>query len=292
MAETPANPQSRASVRGAAALLSASGCFQCGGAIAVPAFAALGPVATSGWRFLVAAALLLALARPRLTGHSRGYWRGTVALGLAIATMTGASYVTLSLIPQGPATSLEMLGPLAIGVLGSRRPRHLLAGCLAVAGVLALGGVTTQVPPLGLVSGLVTAAAFACYVLLQARTGTPDLSRLALAFTVAAVVGLPMSLPQVDSLSGAVAGRVLGSAVVGVAAAYSLDAYAIHRLGARQAGILLALDPAVGALSGRFLLGQQLAPATVAGMALVVAAGVTAVDPQRRPHAAGASASP
>lgn len=278
MASVTTHPQVRRTTVGAAALLSASMCFQGGAAVAVPAFATFGPPATSGWRFLLAAGLLLIVTRPRPTGHSRRYWLGTVALGAAIAVMTGASYITLSLIPQGPATSLELLGPLAVGVVGSRRPRHLVAAGLAGLGVLSLGGATGQIPVAGLLSGLVTAAAFACYVLIQARTGTPDLQRLSLAFVVAAVIDLPLSLPTAGSMSTGVALRLLVSAAVGVAAAYSLDAFAIHRLGARQAGIMLTLDPAVGALSGLILLGQRLSPTTLVGMLLVMAAGIVAAE--------------
>ncbi|MBB2893748.1 EamA family transporter [Flexivirga oryzae] len=152
--------------------------------------------------------------------------------------------------------------------------------------VVALGGGTVQVTSAGLASGLVTAAAFAAYVLLQARTGSPDLSRLALAFVVATLVDLPLILPAVPDLSATVTCRVLASALVGVAAAYSLDAFAIHRLGARQAGVLLALDPAVGALSGRLVLGQSLTTMTWAGMGLVMTAGVLAAGSDSSPAAA------
>lgn len=254
-------------------LLAASACFQFGAAVAVPAFSAIGPLPTSAWRFVVAATMLLAFVRPRLRGRSVRDWLGTLALGLAIAVMTTASYVTLSLIPQGPATTLEFLGPFAVGVVTSRRPRHTAAALAALVGVAALGGATMQISPAGMLSGLVTATAFGAYVRLQARVGAVDLPRLSLAFVVAAACGLPLASPTAPTVTTAVLVRLVASAGIGVAAAYALDAYAIHRLGARRAGVLLSLDPAIGALSGFVVLGQGLTPLAIIGMALIMSAG-------------------
>ena len=74
--------------------------------------------------------------------------------------------------------------------------------------------------------------------------------------------------------------RVLGlGLVVAVLASvvpYSLELRALRRLPPRTFSILVALEPAVGALVGAVALGDRLDPLALAGIALVVAAGVAA----------------
>jgi inner membrane transporter RhtA len=53
---------------------------------------------------------------------------------------------------------------------------------------------------------------------------------------------------------------------------YSLELIALRRLAPHLFGILLSLEPAVAALAGLIVLGQQLSVPQLLGMALVVAA--------------------
>ena len=57
---------------------------------------------------------------------------------------------------------------------------------------------------------------------------------------------------------------------------YSLELEALRRLPAQVFGILMSLEPAIAALAGFVILGQQLGAREVAGIALVMAASVGA----------------
>lgn len=275
-------------VVGTAALLGASACFQAGAAVAVPAFAVLGPARTSALRFAVAAMLMLCVIRPSFRRTARE-WVAVVALGIAIAAMTVCSYEALARIPQGTATTLEFLGPLSVAVWRSRRWSHFVAAALAAAGVALIAGPSLQNSPAGVAFGLATAAAFAAYVLLQGRIGCAGrgFSALALSLGVAALGTLPLSLTVLDELDPEASVRVLLSGLIGAGAAYALDAYGIARVGSRQAGVLLGLDPAIGALSGLIILGQRLGVAAIVGIAAAVGAGVVSALTDRSRHAIG-----
>ncbi|MBO0774963.1 MAG: EamA family transporter, partial [Actinobacteria bacterium] len=114
----------------------------------------------------------------------------------------------------------------------------------------------------GLAFGLAAAAAWAAYILLSRATGRrfPGSSGLGLAMIVAAVAITP---------SGVIAGgrALLRPAVVATGAGigllssiipYSLELETLRRIPARVFGIWMSLEPAVAALVGLLLLGQNL----------------------------------
>ena len=57
---------------------------------------------------------------------------------------------------------------------------------------------------------------------------------------------------------------------------YSFELRALERMAKKTFSILVALEPAVGALVGFAVLGQRLRPVALVGVALVVVAGVGA----------------
>ena len=52
-----------------------------------------------------------------------------VAFGVTLGTMNWAIYQSIARIPLGIAVTIEFLGPLALAVVGSRRPRDLVWAC-------------------------------------------------------------------------------------------------------------------------------------------------------------------
>ena len=61
---------------------------------------------------------------------------------------------------------------------------------------------------------------------------------------------------------------------------------ALTRLPARTFGVLMSLEPAVGALSGRLFLAERLAPAQWSAILLVIVASIgTATEARERPVA-------
>lgn len=256
-------------------LMSGSAAFQVSAALSVPVFASAGVLGTSGLRFAVGAAVLLAAVRPRLRGRSRADWAWISALGLTVAMMNALSYETLHRLPLGTATTLEFLGPLGVAIAASRTAWHLACAVVAGVGVVLIAGPSVHAAPAGLLFGALTALAFAGYIVLTDRVGsrTPGFEGLSLSITVAALATLPFSVSGAAALHPADIGRVALSGAVGIALAYLLDLMALRRTGPRAAGVLLSLEPALGAMVGLLLLSQHLSGLELAGLLVVVVAG-------------------
>ena len=114
------------------------GLTQWSAAIVLRVFPVLGPSATSAWRFLLGALVLLAFARPNLRGWTRRQWLGALALGVTTAFMNQCFYEAIERIPLGGAVAIEYLGPFCVAAFGKRSLRRLPLVVLAGLGVVAL----------------------------------------------------------------------------------------------------------------------------------------------------------
>ena len=233
------------------------------------------------WLRLVASALiLLAIARPVLRGRSRQDWIVMLGFGLSLGVMNWSIYQAFARIPLGLAVTIEFVGPLALAVLGSRRPRDLLWVVLAAAGVLLLGLEPGELNVPGVLFALVAGAAWAAYILLSAQTGRrwPGLDGLALASVVAALLIAPAALGR--HAHELVDGRVLLlAAAVGLLSSvipYACELVALRTLPTSVLSILMSLEPAAAALAGLLVLGEILTGLQLLAMACVVAASIGA----------------
>ncbi|MEV5317041.1 EamA family transporter [Streptomyces sp. NPDC052687] len=257
---------------------------QFGGALAVMLMPRAGALGVVALRLAVAAVVLLVVCRPRLRGHSRADW-GTVAVfGVTMAAMNGLFYQAVDRIPLGPAVTLEVLGPLALSVLASRRLINLLWAGLALAGVFLLGGGIGDLDPLGAAFALGAGAMWAAYIVFSARTGRrfPQADGLALAMAVGAVLFLPLGLAESgDKLLDPVT-LGLGAAVALLSSVlpYTLELLALRRLPASTFAVLMSLEPAIAATAGFFLLDQSLTPTQALAITLVIVASMGAVRTQ------------
>ena len=104
---------------------------------------------------------------------------------LTLALMNWAIYQSFARLPLGVAVTIELIGPLAVALAGSRRARDLLWVALAGLGVVALGWQRTDLDLLGVAYAAVAGAAWAAYILLSAQTGRrwPGLEGLSVAST-------------------------------------------------------------------------------------------------------------
>lgn len=257
---------------------------QFGAGFAVTLFDELGPAGAAFLRLFFAALVLVAVWRPRLRGHRRADLRVAVTFGVVLGVMNLSIYSAMDRIPLGVAVTIEFAGPMAVAVLGSRRPLDLLWVALAATGILLLadpGGGSLD--STGVAFALLAATMWAFYILLAERTGRifPGGSGLAVAMVAGAVVVAPLGIGQAGSellkpeLLAAGAAVALASSVI----PYSLDLEALRRLPANVFGVLMSLEPAVAALAGLIVLGQHLIAREWAAIALVVvaSAGATAV---------------
>src|SRR5262249_4636841 len=131
----------------------------------------------------------------RVRGYTRSDWAVIAMFGAVLAAMNSLFYEAISRIPLGPAVTLEVIGPLILSVVASRRPASWLWALLAFAGVGLLGWRGyQQLTVAGVAFAFGAGALWAAYILLSARTGTrfPKVDGVALAMAVAAVLSLPL----------------------------------------------------------------------------------------------------
>ncbi|GKQ36576.1 DMT family transporter [Streptomyces sp. A012304] len=283
---TRGGPARRGSLGPVGLVLAGGVSVQFGGALAVSLMPRAGALGVVALRLLVAAVVLLLVCRPRLRGHSRADWGTAVVFGITLAAMNGLFYQAADRIPLGPAVTLEVLGPLALSVLASRRAVNLVWAGLALAGVFLLGGGSGfgDLDPVGVAFALGAGAMWAAYIVFSVRVGRrfPQADGLALAMAVGALLFLPLGIAG----SGA---KLVDPVVLGLGAAvallssvlpYTLELLALRRLPASTFAIMMSLEPALAAAAGFLLLGQTLSLMEAAAIALVIAASMGAVRTQ------------
>lgn len=262
-------------------VLGAIASVQLGSALAKLRFDRTGPIGMVLLRLAVGALVLLAVARPRLRGRDRRQLLLVLAFGAVLAGMNSSFYAAIGRIPIGVAVTVEFAGPLAVAVAGSRRLLDGVWVALAAAGVVLLtrdGGGALD--PVGLGLAGLAGLGWACYILLSQRLGRsfPGVDGLALATAVAAVLVAPAGIVRAG---GALADwQVLivgvGVGLLSAAIPYSLEIEALRRLPTRVFGVLMSLEPAVGALAGLVVLGEALRSREVLAIALVCVASAGA----------------
>jgi inner membrane transporter RhtA len=169
--------------------------LQVGSAVAKHVYGTVGPTGPAGMRLAFSAALCWTAVRPRLSGITARQWRAVIPLGVVFAAMNLAYFQAIGHLPLGVATAVELLGPLTLAVVLSRRPAHLTAALLALAGVLLLTAPGGALPTAGLLLGVAAALCRAGYVLLNQRVGRlfPDWTGLAVALACGACVLSPIA---------------------------------------------------------------------------------------------------
>ncbi|WP_083199574.1 EamA family transporter [Microbacterium oleivorans] len=257
-------------------------CQEVGASLAVFLFPEVGPLGMVMLRLVFSALILGLIARPSWRGHTRAAWVAVVQLGVALAVMNGFFYLALERLALGVTVTIEVLGPLALSIIASRRASAWVWAGLALVGVFALGGGgLDRLDPLGVLFALGAAVSWAFYILSSAKVGAafPKLDGLALAMAVGAVLSLPFGIADAGSALLRLDLIALGAAVALLSSTvpYAFELIALRRLPAAAFAILMALAPATASLAGFLLLGQHLTVLEVIGIALVIAASIGAV---------------
>jgi inner membrane transporter RhtA len=266
--------------------VSAIASVQFGSAVAATLFAQIGPGGAVWLRLLFGTLILLVMWRPRMHGYTRRQLLLAALFGLILASMNFSFYSAVHRIPLGIAVTLEFVGPLAVALGGSRRPRDLLWVGLAAAGIVALtrGGVH-HLDPVGVAFALLAGCLWAAYILVNARVGRAfeGGTGLALAMCVATVVMTPIGLVQGGSHLLEARSLILGGVVGMLSSAipYSFEVEALRRIKTSVFGVLMSIEPAMAALAGLIVLDQGLAARELFGMALVAVASVGAARGSR-----------
>lgn len=253
-------------------------CFQLGAVLAKGLFPMVGAAGTTALRTALASLMLLVVWRPWRMRLTPAELRTVLAYGLAMGCMNFCFYQSLRTIPLGIAVALEFAGPLALAMGASRRAIDFLWILMATIGLISLlpiGIGTTPLDTEGVVYGLAAGVFWALYIYFGRKAGAAHGGQTtAFGMLVSAVILVPIGVAQAGAqlLSPAILPAALGVALLSSALPYSLEMMAMPKLPTRTVGVLMSLDPALGALSGLIFLGERLSWIQWAAIASIMAA--------------------
>jgi drug/metabolite transporter (DMT)-like permease len=273
--------------KGAVLALLAATLWGVSGAVAGGVFDVVSPARVTQSRALIAVAVLVPYAAYRgVLRLEGGFWKFAL-LGINLAVVNVTFYWALDALGVGPGATIQFLAPIL--VLGWMAVVHKIkvgaivwvAAVSAVAGV----GLVTQAWNLeasdafGVIAGLVSAAAFASYLLYGEHLGTTyrPAQIAAWGFVFASAIWLVV-LPiwTFPTNIGAAAWRdLLVIGVFGTAVPFIVGFAALRLASSGVVGVVATAEPAVAAISAAVLLGQTLALIQWVGVCVVVIAIAT-----------------
>jgi inner membrane transporter RhtA len=262
-------------------VLGAACSVQGGAAVAKSLFSGLGAPGVVFLRLLFGSAALWAIARPQLRGRPWSELRLLVALGVVLVSMNICFYESIARLPLGIAVTVEFLGPLAVAVLGSRRPVDLVWVALAGTGVALLAeGGGEAVKPLGILFAATAGFFWALYILLSVHVGRAfdGATGLAPAMALGAVLAAPWGIVSAghNLRDAQLVGAAVGVGLLSSALPWSMELEALRRLPSHVFSVVLSLEPAVAALAGVVFLHEHLHVRAWIAVGLVVLASAGA----------------
>ena len=280
----PAAP-ARGRLAGVVTMVASGLSNQTGAALGSLAFPVLGPVGVVAIRQYVAALALLAVGRPRLRSFTRRQWWPVLLLGLVFGAMNLSLYSAVDRVGLGLAVTLEFLGPLTVALAATRRRVDLCCASVAAVGVVTLLRPRPSADYLGMGLGLLAAACWASYILLNRTVGrrVPGAQGSAAAAAFSALMFLPVGAvlvlrepPTAVAVGYAVAAGVLSSAVP-----YLADLFTLRRVPAQAFGLFMSVNPVLAAVVGWVGLGQDLDRTEWASIGAIVTANTLSIAVRR-----------
>ncbi|AOZ09566.1 hypothetical protein BKK80_27915 [Cupriavidus malaysiensis] len=259
-------------------------------------FQALGAQGTTTLRVGFSALILLTVWRPWRFSLSAAHARAIALYGAALGATNLMFYLSLRTIPLGLAIAIEFTGPLTVAVLSSRRALDFVWIACALLGLvllLPLDAAAARLDPTGMAFALAAGVGWALYIVFGKRAGQAHGGQAtSLGLTMAALVVAPFGVAHAGSalLSPPLLAAGLAVGLLSSAVPYSLEMVALKRLPPRTFGILLSLEPAMGALAGLALLHEQLSGRQWLAIGAIIIASVGATATARRASGAAAAA--
>jgi inner membrane transporter RhtA len=269
--------------------------LQFGAAIATTAFDKAGPIGAVWIRSAVGGGLLALYIRPRISAFTKEQMAAIIPFGLCLAGLNVFFFLALDRAPLGVVSGIEMLGPLAVAVVGRRDAFDFVWIAFAGVGVLILSlakGAEGGVDSLGIAFALCAAASWGLYIVLGKRVGqrVEGLGGLAVALLISALIQTPLGLafgePGLWSLS--TLGVLAVAGVLSTLVPFALEMTALRQLSIGIFGLLMALEPAAATLAGRVIRDQHLTAIQLFGIGLVILAAAGVLGPRwARPRSYG-----
>ncbi|MFV5264297.1 EamA family transporter [Acinetobacter courvalinii] len=235
---------------------------QIGASVAKTLFPVLGPETVALVRLGIAAILLCVIFRPWQLFYQQTNWRNLVIYGMFISGMNVLVYKAFAYMSVGIAISIEVLGPLTVAMLMSKRKQDLLwAGCALIGIViLPLGGVNQNFSYQGMGLALAAAICWGLYIIYGRRVASAGGSSVAVGMLVAALCALPVGFQHLDLVvsSYKVFFTCVFVSLFSSMIPFLLDIVAMKRLAAHVFGMLLSASPAISAVAAWCILGEAL----------------------------------
>jgi inner membrane transporter RhtA len=263
-----------------------------GAAFAKELFPMVGIAGVTAIRVGLSALVLLAIWRPWHVRLARRDLTSLLIYGATLGLMNLSIYNAFARIPLGVALSIEVMGPLAVVLLSSRRPLDFAWTALAMVGLYLLlrpGEGAVALDLLGVGSAIAAGACWAFYIVFGKRVSAvmPGGQAVALGMVVAALITVPLGVTQAGStlLVPHILAVGFGVALLSSAVPYTLEMLALRHLPSKVFGILVSSAPAIAALAGFVVLGETLTGAQWLAISLVILASAGATATARRARA-------
>lgn len=244
-------------------------------------FGVAGPAGMTALRIGLSALLLIAVQRPWRWRIDAVQARAVIGYGVVLACMNLSFYAALSRLPLGVAIAIEFLGPLGVAVAYSQSRIDALWVALAAVGIVALvlpGASGHPIDPIGVGFALLAAVFWALYIIVGKRATrvVPERQIVCLGLCAAALIAVPAGIAQAGAALLEPRVLMIGFvvAIFSSALPYSLEMFAMKRLPNQVFGIVVSMEPAIGAAAAFAILGERLGGWQWLGMASVVAATI------------------
>lgn len=277
--ETAPSPGGMAT--GALMCLASMASVQVGSALSFSAIETFGVTGATCLRLAIAAIILACIVRPPVRSYHRAQWVGALILGVTTALMTLSFFAAIHRLPLGLAVAIDFLGPLSVAAVGYGLGWRLVWPMVALGGVLLLSydGERWVGDMLGVGFAVCSAIGWAAYIVFTKKVGAAfkGFEGLSMSLIVAALVSLPFGFSgAAGHMSPSGLADMAGLAILVPLLPYALEMVALRRMPSASFGILMSLEPAMGAVVGFIVLHQPMTLQQMGGTALVVAASLGA----------------